>query len=62
MANRGYRGNRKVQEKVLQMSSRLKGESYEERCNTKGEAHVFKIVKGFDKLDPERIFPVRRQY
>jgi hypothetical protein len=56
------------------MTSGLKGENYEERCKeagletleerrkTQDMAQVFKIVKGIDKLDPEKIFPARRQF
>jgi hypothetical protein len=56
------------------MTSGLKGENYEERCKeaglemleerrkTQDMAQVFKIFKGIDRLDPEKIFPARRQY
>jgi hypothetical protein len=51
------------------MTSGLRGESYEERCREAGletlEARrktqditqVFKILKGIDKIDPEKLFP-----
>jgi hypothetical protein len=64
----------KVQEKALKITSRLKGESYEERCKEVGLetpderkksqdlAQVFKIVEGIYELDSERIFSARRQY
>ncbi len=64
----------RVQEKALRMTSGLKGGNYEEKCKeagletleekrkTQDMAQVFKIVKGIDKLDPEKIFPARRQY
>ena len=63
-----------IQEKALRMTSGLKGENYEERCKeagletleerrkTQDMAQVFKIVKGINKLDLEKIFPARRQY
>ncbi len=34
----------------------------EERRKTQDVAQVFKIVKGIDKIDPEKIFPATRQY
>jgi hypothetical protein len=64
----------RVQEKALRMTSGLKGENYEGRCKeaglemleerrkTQDMAQVFKIVKGIDKIDPEKIFPATRQY
>jgi predicted nucleic acid-binding Zn ribbon protein len=59
----------KVQEKALKMTSRLKGESCEERCKEvglenqrRGRSHkiwprFLKIVEGIDELDS-----ARRQY
>ncbi len=56
----------------MKMTSGLRGESYEERCREAGletlEARrktqditqVFKILKGIDKIDPEKLFQARR--
>jgi hypothetical protein len=74
MANGRHEKGEKVQEKALKITSGLKEESYEERCKKAGlEAlderrklqdmtQEVKILKGIDKLDPEMIFPARRQH
>jgi hypothetical protein len=63
---------KKVQEKALRMTSGLRGERYEQRCREAGletlEARrkiqditqLFKILKGIDKMDPEKLFSARR--
>jgi hypothetical protein len=62
----------KVQEKALKMTSGLKATTYEERCREVGletlaerrkiqdMSQVFKIMKGIDKIDQNKVFAPRQ--
>ncbi len=64
----------KGQEKGLRIITGLRGDSYEERCREAGwetlearekkkiqdNTQAFKILKGIDKMDPEKLYPARR--